>query len=52
MIQEYELYGIVGGKLSFSATLVNAFSRSINTVLDLGRTFGTSVRMLVSGRRC
>lgn len=52
MIEQYELYSIVGGKINFSATLVNAFSRGINTILDLGRTFGTSIRMLVSGRRC
>lgn len=52
MIEEYELYTIIGGKLSLSATLINAFSRGVNTILDLGRTLGTSVRMLVSGRRC
>lgn len=52
MIDDFELYTIVGGKVSFSAALVNAFSRGVNTVLDLGRTLGTSIKMLVSGKRC
>ena len=52
MIEESFLYEIVGGKITFSATLVNTFSRGITTMLDLGRTLGTSIKMLVSGRRC
>ena len=52
MLQDYELYGIVGGRVSFSASLLNALSRGINTILDLGRTLGTSIRMITSGRRC
>ena len=52
MIESYELYQIVGGKLSLSAALVNAFSRGINTISDLGRTLGTSIRMIKTGKRC
>ena len=52
MIENCELYQIIGGKITFSATLVNAFSRSVNTILDLGRTLGTSIRMIRSGKRC
>ena len=52
MIKNNELITIVGGSFSFSATLLNSFSRSVDTVLNLGRTFGTSWRMLVRGLRC
>ena len=52
MIEEYELYNIVGGKFNLSSTLLNAFARGVNTIMDVGRTLGTSIRMLVSGKRC
>jgi hypothetical protein len=52
MITDKELYAIVGGSFSFTATFLNSMSRCINTVLEAGRTFGTSIRMLLSGRSC
>ena len=52
MIESCELYQIVGGRVTFSAALVNAFSRGVNTLLDLGRTLGTSIRMIRTGSRC
>ena len=51
-MQDYELVDVVGGGFSLTATFLNAFSRAINTVMDLGRTIGTSIRMFVSGKRC
>jgi hypothetical protein len=40
-LNNYDLIKIEGG-LSFSGTLVNSFSRAINTILDLGRSFRIS----------
>ena len=45
-----ELHEISGG--AFTATFLNAFSRAVNTILDFGRTVGTSIRMIISGKRC
>ena len=47
----YELIQISGGAFSWGS-IVNAVSRGINTLLDAGRTFGTSIRMIVTGKRC
>ena len=46
-----ELILISGGGW-ISAALVNAGSRALNTIIDFGRTLGTSIRMLVTGKRC
>lgn len=51
-LNEKELIEVSGGAFSFNATFLNALSRSINTVLDFGRTIGTSIRMLFSKRVC
>ena len=34
------------------AACLNAASRALTTIMDFGRTVGTSIRMLVSGKRC
>lgn len=34
---------IVGGAISMNATFLNAIARVISTVLDLGRTVGSSI---------
>ena len=46
-----ELILITGGGW-LSATFLNAISRALTTVMDFGRTVGTTIRMLVSGKRC
>ncbi len=46
-----ELMIITGGGW-FSATFLNAASRALTSVMDFGRSIGTSIRMLVSGKRC
>lgn len=51
-MSEFELQTVVGGAFSWNSTALNAISRGINTILDLGRTFGTSLRMMISGRKC
>ena len=50
IISDVKLCEIKGGGIT--ATLLNAFSRGVNTVLDFGRTVGTSIYMIISGKRC
>lgn len=52
MLNNNELITIYGGSFSFTATFLNSMSRAVNTILDLGRTLGTSIRMLRYGHRC
>lgn len=35
-----------------SGTFLNSISRVITTLLDLGRSLGSSLRMLKSGKKC
>ena len=37
---------------SFSASLINSLVRGINSVLDVGRYLGSSIRRLVGGKVC
>ena len=43
---------IISGGGWLTATFLNAASRALNTIMDFGRTVGTSIRMFVSGKRC
>ena len=47
-----ELLNTTGGAAGLSATLLNAISRGIQTVYDLGKACGTALRMLFSGKKC
>lgn len=47
-----ELINTVGGATKVSAAMLNALSRSMSALYDLGRALGTSIKMLVSGKRC
>lgn len=51
-IANKDLALISGGAFKFTASIFNAFSRTINTILDMGRTVGTSIRMYVTKKRC
>lgn len=46
-----QLLNIVGG-FSISGTLINAFVRGINSILDLGRSIGTAIRRMQNGNIC
>ena len=52
LLSPTELYLIQGGAIKFTAALINASSRVISVLLDLGRSLGTSIRMVTSGKRC
>lgn len=42
----------VTGGASISGSILNSISRLISTVLEIGRTVGSSVRMIVSKKKC
>lgn len=49
-LSEQELKKIYGGAIS--ASLLNAFSRAMSTILELGRTVGSSIRRLYNKNYC
>ena len=46
-----ELMQIEGGA-GFTAALLNAASRAISTLMELGRNLGSAIRRTVSGKTC
>ena len=50
-LKKEELLNISGGA-GISASWLNAVSRAVTTLLDLGRSLGTSIRRSVSGKIC
>ena len=50
-MSDQELSNVIGGA-SISATMLNAISRSIETIYNLGKAFGTAINMLIKGKRC
>ena len=49
-IGKNELLNISGGAIS--ASYITAIVRGINSLLDLGRSFGTAIRRILSGTIC
>lgn len=49
-MRDEELKQIKGGAIT--ATWISAFARGINSILDLGRSLGSSIRRLQNGRLC
>lgn len=50
-INKNELLLIIGGG-SVTGTLINAFARGINVLLELGRSLGTSIRRIGGNKLC
>lgn len=50
-LRKEELREIDGGT-SLSGTLINAFTSGMKTILEIGRSFGTSIRRLTSDKLC
>lgn len=50
-MRKEELINVKGGA-AFSASFLNAISRAVETVYNLGRSFGSSIRMIISGAKC
>ncbi len=51
MLEKDELLQIVGG-VSITGTLINALSRGITTLMDLGRSLGSALRRAIGGTMC
>ena len=50
ILKKEELLEIKGG--SISGTYINALVKGIDTILELGRSFGTAIRRWVTGNVC
>lgn len=46
-----DLLKIIGG-VNITASFISAISRGINSILELGRSFGTSIRRIVGNKIC
>ena len=51
-LKKEELLNISGGANWFSASFLNAISRAVSTLMDLGRSLGTSIRRSINGKVC
>ena len=51
-LNDKQLMNIEGGANWFTASFFNAAARAIETVLGVGRSLGSSIRRLVSGKTC
>lgn len=47
-----ELINITGGSDLLTATFINAFTKCINTIFEIGRSIGSSIARLTSGNIC
>ena len=50
-LRKEELLDVVGGA-TISATLINAVTRAVTTIIDLGKTLGSAIRRAISGTVC
>ena len=51
-LKKEEMLKISGGASWYSASFLNAISRAISTLMDLGRSLGTSIRRSINGKVC
>ena len=49
-LKDYEMESINGGGITSST--INAITKAINTIYELGRQFGSSFRRLINGKYC
>lgn len=50
MLKEDELKQIMGGAIT--ASWISALARGINSIMDLGRSLGSAIRRIQSGKLC
>lgn len=50
-LKKEEMLNVFGGA-GVSASMLNALSRAVTTLLDLGRSLGTAIRRSFSGKIC
>lgn len=51
-LKNQELIEIRGGSTAISGTLLNSIARMIESVMDVGRSLGTAIRMIYSNKTC
>lgn len=42
----------IEGGINISGSLVSAFTKAINSILEVGRSLGTAIRRINSGQTC
>ena len=47
-----QLASIVGGSITITGTLINAFIGGIDAIMEVGRSLGTAIRRLVFDYKC
>ena len=52
VLKNSDLIKVQGGAFSLNAAFLNAASRAVSTILELGRTIGTSIRMAITRKTC
>ena len=50
-LEKEKLLQIEGG-VNLTGTLITAFTKAINSLLDVGRSLGTAIRRINSGQIC
>ena len=51
-MENNELINIVGGASSINGTILNSISRLFSTLLEIGRTIGSSIRRAQNKNYC
>lgn len=51
MLEKEELLKVVGG-VNITGAFINSIYRGINSVLELGRSFGSALRRIKGGKMC
>ena len=51
-LNKCELIEINGGASAISGTLVNAFVKAIDALLEVGRSLGSAIRRVGDGKSC
>lgn len=51
MKEENDLFEIFGG-VNVSGSIINAFAKGIESLLNVGRSLGTAIRRLYNGNLC
>ena len=52
VLKEMELVKINGGGFLMTSTYLNSLARIVSTIMDLGRTVGSSIRRAYSKNYC
>lgn len=50
MLKEEDLKNIIGGAIT--ASWISAIAKGINSILDLGRSLGSAIRRIQTGKLC